>query len=151
MIACPVKCGVKLVSKLAHRKSHGIPLNSMELLVSSKFAHFKFNGIHGIAHAMEFVAPQVPLNSMELTEIGTLQVPWNLVNSFYFNLMESFATSILWVLNLDWIPWNFEFPNFDDNYIQFSGWINLCGLINILYLFVSILHAIWEKNAWPDI
>ena len=78
-----------------------VPLNSMELLVSSKLAHSQFHGIpwncschrnwhtpssmefHGIARVNEIGALQVLWNSMQfhgaarVSEIGSPQVPWN--------------------------------------------------------------------------
>ena len=37
----------------------------------------------------------------------------------FFYLIETFVSSKLQVLNLDRIPWNFEFPHFVNNHIQF--------------------------------
>ena len=78
-----------------------VPWNSMELLVSAKWAHSKFHGIpwnlscqrnwrtsssmefHGTARVIEIGAPKVPWNSKEfhgtalVIEIGALLVPWN--------------------------------------------------------------------------
>ena len=78
---------------------------------------------HGTARVIDIGALQVPRNSMEfhgtprVIEIGVLQVPWN--SMIFLYLIEPFVSSILSVLNLDRIPCNFEFPNYDDNYIQF--------------------------------
>ena len=36
----------------------------------------------------------------------------------------------------------FEFPNFDENYIQLCGWINFRKLINTLYLFASLFRQL---------
>ena len=55
--------------KLAHRKFHEIPWNSMELLVLAELAHSKFHGIQR--------------NSMEVLESSKLAhpklhgIPWN--------------------------------------------------------------------------
>ena len=52
-------------------------------------------------------------------EIGALQVPWKSTEYFLLNLMESLVSSKLWVFNLGRISSNFEFTNFDNNYLQF--------------------------------
>ena len=39
-------------------------------------------------------------------------------HGYFLDFMEPFVSSKLWVLNLDGIPWSFEFSNFDDSYIQ---------------------------------
>ena len=92
----------------------------MNLLVSSKLAHFKFHGIpwncwcqfHGIL--------------------------WNLL----LLLMETFVSSIHWVLKLDRIPWNLSFQILMKIIFNCAGWNNFRKLINTPYLFASLFHQL---------
>ena len=83
---------------------------------------------HETARVIEIGALQAPSKFMEfhgtahVSEIGVLQFPLNL---FFYNLMKPIISSKLLVLNFDSIPWNFEFPSFDDNYIEFCR-MNFC-------------------------
>ena len=67
-------------TKLAHFKFYGIPWNSVELLVSAKLAHRKF---HRITWNCSCQRNWRILSSMEfhgtarVSEIGALQVPWS--------------------------------------------------------------------------
>ena len=89
---------------------------------------------------------QVPWNSMEfhgtarVSEIGALQVPWNSVIFCY--LMKPVVSSILWVLNLDRIPWNLSIQILMTIISTFAGWTNVRKLISTLYLFVSLFHQL---------
>ena len=89
-----------------------VPWNSMELLVSSKWAHSKFHGI-----------------------------PWNCWCQFHgvrWNLlfvMEPLVSSIHWVLKWDRISWNLSFQILMKIIFNCVGWINFRKLINTLYLF----------------
>ena len=92
------------------------------------------------------------LRSMEFHEI-----PWNWschrnwrtpssmefhgIFLFYY-LMEPFVSSILWVLNLDRIPWNLSFQILLQIIFNFSGWINFRKSISTLYLFTSLFHPL---------
>ena len=102
-------------SKLVQSKFHGIPWHSMELLGSSKLTHFKFHG--------------TPWNSMELSVSSKLAhskfhgIPWNCSchrnwrnpssmefhGIFFCYLVKPLASSVLWDLNLDRIPWHLSF------------------------------------------
>ena len=121
---------------------------------------------HGTARVIEIGALQVPWNCMELHgiarfgEIGTLQVPWNSMellvspilahskfhgiprNLFVFNLIGPLVSSILWVLNLDRIPWNLSFQILMKIIFNLAEWINFRKLIITLYLFVSLFHQL---------
>ena len=88
-------------AKLAHSKFQGIPWNSMELLVSAKLAHFKFHGI--------------PWNSMELLEASKLAhpkfhgIPWNCLcqrNWFAPGSIEFHGTVRVIEIGLFQVPWN---------------------------------------------
>ena len=76
-------------------------------------------------------------SSMELhgtarvSEIGTLQVPWN-----------SMASWTLWVLNFDRIAWNLSFQIVMRIISDFAEWINFRKLISTLYRFVSLFHQL---------
>ena len=108
-----------------------VPWNSMLLLVSAKLAHSKFHGIalicschrnwpnrssmgfHGTTCVIEIGALHVPWNSMELL------VSMEFHGIVFFHIMEAFVSSILWVLNLERIPWNLSSQILMKNYIQF--------------------------------
>ena len=67
-----------------------------------------------------------------ISQIGALQVPWNSMEySFYW--MEPFVSSILWVLNLDRIPWNLRFQILMKIVFNFAPWINFRKLISTLF------------------
>ena len=95
-------------------------------LVSVKLAHTKFNRIPWNCLCQR---NQRTPSSMEFHEI-------------FFHLMEPFVSSILWVLNLDTIPWNLSFPILMTIIFNFVGWINFRKLISTLYLFVSLFHQL---------
>ena len=88
--------------------AHQIPWNS----IASKLAHSKFH--HGTARVIE---------------IGVLPSSMKIHGIFLLNLMEPVVSSILWIFNLDRTPSNFEFPDFDDRYIQFC-WMNQFPKVN---------------------
>ena len=133
-------------AKLAQHKINGIPWNSMELLVSAKLAHFKFHGIplncsrqrnrrtpssmefHGTARVSEIGTLQVPWNSMELL----VSVPWNSMDSFFRYLLEPLVSSMHWVLKWYKIPWNLSFKILMKMVFNCAGWINFHKLINTL-------------------
>ena len=125
----------KLVSsKLAHLNFHGIPRNSMELLVSLAHSYWRTPSsmeFHGTAAVIEIGALQVPWNSMELL----LSVPWNSMEPVVCYLMEPLISSIHWVLKWDRIPWNLSFPILMKIIFNCARWINFRKLINTLYLF----------------
>ena len=101
---------------------------------------------HGTACVIETDALQAPWNSMEyqrtarVSEIGAFQVPWN--SRTFCCLMEPLVSSILWVLNLDLIPWNSSFQISMTIILSFVGWIHFCKLISTLYIFLSLFHQL---------
>ena len=91
--------------------------------------------LYGIACVIQIGSLQVPWNSMELLSSSKLSLsefhgtPWNFL---FFNLMKTFVSSKLQVLNLD-IPWNLSFPIVITIILNFAGWINFHKLISTLY------------------
>ena len=110
---------------------HRIPWNCSSQRNWCTTSYMEF---HGTARVIEIGTLQVPWNSMEfhgtasVSEIGTPQVPchgipWNCSckqnwrtpssmdfhGTFFCYLMDPLVSSILWVLNLDRIPWNLSF------------------------------------------
>ena len=105
-----------------------IPWNSMELLVSSKLAHFKFHGIPwNCSCHRNWRTP----SSMELL----VSVPWNSMEPIVCYLMEPLVSSIHRVLKWDRIPWNLSFQILMKIIFNCAGGINFRKLINTLYLF----------------
>ena len=101
--------------------------NSMELFVSAKLAYFEFHGIPWNCSCNRNW--RIP-SSMEFHKI------------FFCYLMEPLASSILWVLNLDIIPWNLSFQILMKIISTFAEWINFRKLISTLYRFVSLFHQL---------
>ena len=56
--------------------------------------------------------------------------------------MEPLASSILWVLNLDRIPWNLSFQILMKIISTFAEWFNFRKSISTLYRFVGIFHQL---------
>ena len=59
---------------------------------------------------------------------------------FFCYLMDPLASSILWILNLDIIPWNLSFQIFIKIISTFAECINFRKFISTLYRFVSLFH-----------
>ena len=136
-------------SKLAHSIIHGIWWNSMELLVSAKLTDSKLYGIPWIwscqrnwrtRNSMEFLGFlwncsckrnwRTP-SSMEFHEIF-----------FYYSLIEPIVSSLIWVLNLDRIPWNLSFPIFMTIIFNFDELINFRKLISTLYRSLCLFYQL---------
>ena len=88
-------------AKLAHSKFQGIPWNSMELLVSAKLAHFKFHGIPWNCSCQR--------NWRTLSPMEFHGIPWNC--SSYRNWrtqssMEFHGTACVCEIGLLIVPWN---------------------------------------------
>ena len=155
-------------SKLAHSKFHEVPLNSMELLCQRNWrtsSSMEFRGIpwncscqrnwhspssmdfHGTARVSKIGALWVPRNSMEfcgtvcVIEIGTLQVPWNGMESFFCYLMEPLLSSLLWVLNLDRIPWNLSFVSVFHQHMFYYQYLHYTTCISGITHYVSKYHS----------
>ena len=113
-----------------------VPWNSMELLMASILAHLEFHGSDRVSEIGEH-----QWNSMELLVSVKLAhykfhgIPW-------FFLMETFVSSIRWVLTLDRIPWNLSFQILMKIVFNFVGWINVRKFISTLYLFVCLFHPL---------
>ena len=114
-----------VLSKLSHFKFHGIPWNCS---CHQNWCATSFTEFHGTARVIEIGALLVPWNSMELLMSSKLAhfkfhgTQWNCTcyrnwcapssmefHGMFFYLMEPLASSILWVWNLDRIPWNLSF------------------------------------------
>ena len=137
-------------AKLEHLKFHGIPWNSMGLRVSVKLAHSKFHGIpwnyscqrnwrtpismelHGIPWNCSCQRNWRTWSSMEFhVTAGVSSMEFH---GTYCYLMESFVSSMHWVLKWDKIQWNLSFQILMKIIFNFAGLINFRKLINTLYL-----------------
>ena len=100
---------------------------------------------HGTTRVIEIGAVHVPWNSMELFVSSKLAHPkfhgiaWN---HFFCYLMEPLASSILWVLNLDRIPWNLSFQVLMKIISHFAELINFRKSIRTLCRCVSLFHQL---------
>ena len=134
--------------------------SSMELVVSAKLVHVKFHGIpwncschrnwrtpgsmefHGTASVNEIGAPKVPCHGIPWN--CSCQRNWRTLSSMEFHgiffccSMEPLVSSILWVLNLYWIPWNLSLQILVKMISTFAVWINFRKLRSTLYRFVSL-------------
>ena len=121
---------------------HGISKNQQNWRAPSSME------FHGTARVREIGALWVPWNSMFFhgtareMEIGALLfqgIAWNLLCR---HLMEPLASSILWVLNLNRIPWNLSFQVLMKIISTFAQRINFRKIISTLYRFLSLFHQL---------
>ena len=141
LIQTPLR-SMQLQSSYIWLMTREVPWNFMELLMPSKLAHSKFHGIpwncschrnwptsssmeyHKTVHAIEIGALQVLWKSMEfhetarVVEIGALRVPWNSMIFYLFNGTIGITNTLSFKFGYNSVE--FEYPNFDENYIHFS-------------------------------
>ena len=123
-----IEIGALQVSWKSMEFHGGIPWKSMELLLSTKLAHFEFHGI--------------PWWNCSCNLNWRTPSSMNFHGIFFCYLMEPLASWIIWVLNLDRIPWNMSFQILKKIISTFAEWINFRKLISTLYRFVSLFHQL---------